>query len=334
MFLFLYIAFRSVDIGAVLEYITGISILWLIPFMFVFMLSHLLRAMRWKVMITSVKPNASILNLFTSTMIGYGVNCVVPRLGEVYRGLFLGKLENLSRSSMFGTIIVERVIDILSLGFSVLISVWIYSGNLYSEFPWLKSALIIGFIAMGIATVFLILVVRMQEKFYNIILKFAGKISKRIAEKLAYIFQMLTEGFGTIKTVSVLAQTVFYSIVIMVVYGLTSYLGFYLLKMNEVQDITFGMAWILMTISAFGIIIPTPGGTGSYHLINISVLMNLFNFTQRVSSAYALLTHFISYVFFIISPFILMYFVNSKRKKEGKPVVNFFNVLRSKIGEE
>ena len=51
-------------------------------------------------------------------MVGYGVNCVTPKLGEVTRAVLLGKWEKLSRSSMFGTVILERVIDLISLGLS------------------------------------------------------------------------------------------------------------------------------------------------------------------------------------------------------------------------
>jgi hypothetical protein len=59
-------------------------------------------------MIKPVKPDASTLNLFGALMIGYGINCVIPRLGELYRGLFLGNGKNISRTTMFGTVIVER----------------------------------------------------------------------------------------------------------------------------------------------------------------------------------------------------------------------------------
>lgn len=328
--LFLYIAFKNVEFDKVLFYLTDISLIWVLPFLFIFLLSHYLRAVRWKVMISSFKPEASYLNLFTATMIGYGVNCVIPRLGEFYRGMFLGKLENLSRSSMFGTIIVERVIDILMLGFSVLVSVAIYPGNLYEEFLWLKSALVIGFIGIFSIIIILVFVVRLKEKFYNIILRFVGKFSNRIADKLGYIFKMVAEGFGSINSWPIFLNTIILSVLLMLVYGLTSYFAFFLLKMNDLQPVSYAMAWILMTISAFGIIIPTPGGTGSYHLININVLTLLFGFSNEISSAYAILTHSISYILFLVSPFVLIYFVNLKRKHLGESKVNFINVLKLK----
>ncbi len=93
-------------------------------------------------------------------------------LGELYRGLFLGRWENISRSSMVGTIVLERVIDIIVLGFSVLISVAIYSGDLFKDVTWLKSTLYLGFFLIFLLVVFLYLLVKFKEKFYNIILEF------------------------------------------------------------------------------------------------------------------------------------------------------------------
>ena len=76
----------------------------------------------------------------------------------------------------------------------------------------------------------------------------------------------------------------------MILYGYTAYLGFFVLNLNEMYDISYGMAWIVMTLSAFGIVIPTPGGAGSYHFIVISILVSLYSFTQEIASAYALFT--------------------------------------------
>ena len=199
MLVFLFIAFDNIDLAEVWSILKEISLFWLFIYILVWLLSHLARAYRWKVIIQSVKKDTSLLNLFGATMVGYGVNCVVPRLGELYRGLFLGKWEEISRSSMVGTIVLERVIDIVILGFSVLISVIIYRGDLYSDITWLKSTLYIGFAMIIIMIIFLYLLVRFKEKFYNAILKLIGKASVKLADGLGRIFHLLTDGFSSIK---------------------------------------------------------------------------------------------------------------------------------------
>ena len=167
MLLFLYLAFSNINFDEVLNILGNISFAWLFVYLIVWFLSHMTRALRWKIITHSVKKDTSLLNLFGATMVGYGVNCVVPRLGELYRGLFLGRWENISRSSMVGTIVLERVIDIIVLGFSVLISVAIYSGDLYKDLTWLKSTLYLGFFLIFFLIAFLYLLVKFKEKFYN-----------------------------------------------------------------------------------------------------------------------------------------------------------------------
>lgn len=333
MVLFLYLAFKNIDFSRVLEILKTISITWFFVYILVWFFSHLARAYRWKIITRSVKEDTSMVNLFGATMVGYGVNCVVPRLGELYRGLFLGRWENISRSSMVGTIVLERVIDILVLGFSVLISVAIYSGDLLEEVTWLKSTLYLGFILIFALIAFLYLIVKFKEKFYNVILKLVGRISGKLADGLGRAFHLLTDGFASLKGGKNFVLVVFMSITIMLLYGITAYIGFLILHMEQFQDVNFAMAWIVMTISAFGVIIPTPGATGSYHLIVISVLVGIFNFSSEISGAYALITHAITYVLFILSTIILTYFINKRQAAKDLPVANFISVFKSKSSE-
>lgn len=331
---FLYFAFRNVDLAEAFNLISHISIPYLIVFMIVFSLSHYFRAVRWKIISSSVKKDISVLNSTGATMIGYGVNCVVPRLGEIYRGLFLARWEGISRTSMLGTIVVERIIDLIALGISILISVMIYSGDLYKDVDWLQSALIIGTIMIFSLIILLYFVVRFKERFYNAIVRFIGKFSSSAAEKAADAFHTLTVGFSSLRTWKSYVLTFVFTVLVMLAYGYNSYFGFYLLRMDEIQTVTFGMAWILMTISAFGIIIPTPGGTGSYHAINILVLTTLFGFGQEISAAFAILTHFISYVSFILATIFFTYFINRRQVKKGGKKENFLSVFKNSREEK
>lgn len=330
MLIFLYMAFSNINFSEVIEIIKEMSVYWFIIYLLTWFFSHVIRALRWKIIIKSVKENTSIINLFGAVMVGYGVNCVVPRLGELYRGLFLGRWENISRSSMVGTIIVERVIDILVLGISVLISVSIYSGNLYSQISWLKTTIYIGFAIIISIVIFLILIVRFKENFYNAILKFVGKFSHKLADLMAKGFHLLTDGFSSLKGAKNITMVILLSAIIMYLYGLTAYFSFLTIHMDKYQPVTFSMAWIVMTISAFGIIIPTPGAAGSYHLIVISVLVNLYNFNHEISGAFAILTHTSTYILFIISTVLLTILINNKQKRKGMPVANFLTAFRSK----
>ncbi|PJA95407.1 MAG: hypothetical protein CO129_11900 [Ignavibacteriales bacterium CG_4_9_14_3_um_filter_34_10] len=333
-FVLLFLTFKNVDLSKSFDIIFNSSFMFLLLFAASFLLSHILRALRWQVILRSIKPNTTFLNSFASVMIGYGVNCAVPRLGELYRSFFAGKLENISRTSLLGTIVVERIIDLIFLAISVFISVLIYSGNLYNQIFWLKSALVYGSIAILILIAVLIILVKQREVFVRKMEKLFRFISPKLSQKINYMFNMLIEGFATLNSRRNFMLTMIYSVLIMIVYGLTSYLAFYVLRLNNNYAITYEMGWIVMTISAFGIVIPTPGGTGSYHFIVKSVLEVLYGFNASESSAFALMTHFFSYAAFISSMLILLKTINMKRSKNNLEKLNFISVIKSSREED
>jgi glycosyltransferase 2 family protein len=315
----LYVAFHDVNFGEILDIVSHASVFWIVVLSITFLLSHFVRAIRWKIILNSVKKNTSMKNLFGSLMVGYAVNCVIPRLGEITRAVLIGRWEGLSRSSMLGAVIVERVIDIIFLGLSVLISVYIWQEDLYSSFPWLKSTLYLSMIGILLFVLFIYLTIRFKEHFYGIIIRLIGKVSKKAAGKAAYIFEMLTQGFSSLQGTKNYLFTFGLSVVIMLLYALCSYFGFYTLFMENIRPVNFAMAWVLMSISGIGVVIPTPGATGSYHALAKSALM-LFGFGEVISLSYAFLTHIISYVLFIIIGFLSFIILNKRHESLIKVV--------------
>ena len=331
--MFLYIAFSGIDIKKSLQLIYSADVIYIFMFLLLFIASHFLRSVRWKFMINSLKPDAKLVNLFGATMIGYGVNCIIPRLGEVYRGLFLGKWEGLSRSSMLGTIVVERIIDVIMLIFAVIISIFVYNGDLFKDVVWLKSTIYAASIISIGLILFIILFVIWKKEFSELFIKKISKYSPKIADKIDYIFHTLLDGFSSIRGVKNWVFTCILSVVIILGYSATTYVGMYMFHFDNIHVITFGMAWVISTIGAFGVIIPTPGGTGSYHAITIFILVELFKFDLESAAAYAILTHILSYVVFISSAFFFISLINKLQKNKGAKSENFLSVFKLKSGD-
>jgi uncharacterized protein (TIRG00374 family) len=323
---FLYLAFYDVNFGEVLGIVSNASLLWIFVFIAVLMFAHYLRAVRWKIISSSVKRDISVKNLFGAIMVGYGVNCVVPRLGEISKAVLVGKWENLSRSSMFGTVILERVIDVMFLGFSVLVAMIFYSDRIIANFPWLQTSLYITFFFVIVVILFFYLAIRYKGKFYDVVVKFLGRFSEKFAHKVAYIFQMLGDGFGSLKGTKNYVMTFSLSALIMILYALSSYVGFFIVDMQMIKPVSFQMAWVFMSISAIGVVIPTPGGTGSYHALAKSTLVLLFGFSEVVSLAYAFLTHIITYFLYIFSALIVFFVINKQHD-------NLLKVVETEIEE-
>ncbi len=109
--------FRGVSLQEVSDELIKINYFYLILFIVIIFIGTFLRALRWKYMIVSFKEDVKLKNLFEATIIGYGVNVILPRFGEVARSLYVGSAEKISRSSALGTVVVERVYDLIFLIF-------------------------------------------------------------------------------------------------------------------------------------------------------------------------------------------------------------------------
>ena len=89
---------------------------WLIiPVFVILFLSHLVRAMRWKLLINSLGYQPRTDNAFFAVMIGYLTNLAIPRLGEILKCTMLARYEKIPTEKLIGTIILERIIDAITL---------------------------------------------------------------------------------------------------------------------------------------------------------------------------------------------------------------------------
>ena len=312
---FLFFAFRGISFPTFLETMKQASVFWIIVFGASTMFAHVIRAYRWKVILRRVKPDVSIHHTFAAVMLGYGINNAVPRLGEVSRALFLGRYEGISRMSILGTIVVERILDMLFFGLAVFISGLIYTGDIYTKFPWLKATSLVGLVGMTILIVCLVVFVRNREQMLPIITKQVSHFSPKAALRIEGLLGKLADGFLTIRGTRTFIEVFILSALTILNYALTSLIGFYMIGIQNIMPATFAMAWITMSISSIGVLIPTPGGIGSYHTITKAILVTLFGISTYVSIAYAVLSHGISYVLSII--FAVIYFF-AFRKRYGK----------------
>jgi hypothetical protein len=184
----------------------------------------------------------------------------------------------------------------------------------------LETALYITAIILFAVLLMIYLSVKFRGKFYGYFLRLISKISKKVAERLGYIFDMLIQGFTSLKGTRNYILTFATSALLLLIYAFSAYLGFFMLNMQSEKEVTYVMGWILMSISAIGTVVPTPGATGSYHALAKSTLVLLFGFGETVSAAYAFLTHIISYVLFIVIAFVMFLLLN----KQHTSLLNIF----------
>ncbi|MGD8765423.1 MAG: lysylphosphatidylglycerol synthase transmembrane domain-containing protein, partial [Desulfobacteraceae bacterium] len=185
---FIYLAFRSVDIGQMLGALADANYWYVLLAVLVNMFSHYLRALRWQYFLAPVK----IVNsgtLFSALIIGYAANTFVPaHLGEFLRAFVLGKKQSISASSSFASIVIERIVDVFSLILLMVLVVFIH------PFPrWVVQS---GYIMLAAAVVAFIMLIgfkRFEAKSTLMIQFLLKPLPEKIGHKLgSMIFNFLT----------------------------------------------------------------------------------------------------------------------------------------------
>ena len=291
--LFLYLAFRGTNFRELWASFRDVNYWWILLYFAVLMTSHFLRALRWRYMLEPVKANISIRNLFSGVMVGYMMNNVLPRAGELVRPYTLGRLENIPKSAALGTIVVERIIDTLTFVVLVVLMPVLYEGPLEEHFPWLNSAgLIVSAAAGGLLAILVIMMVK--RSWTDVLLKLIGRI---LPAKLATRVEDMTHAFldgslfltrpGRFLLIFVL------SVMIWALYALMVYVAFIAYGL---QGLGFPAAVVILAISSIGMALPTPGGTGTYHILVSQALSQLFAVDPTVALSAATVTHATGFV--------------------------------------
>src|ERR1700712_4844595 len=111
----LWLTLRKSNWEEIKNDIVTANFIFLIPATIMLLMSHLSRAVRWKILIEPLGYKPSLTNTFLAVMIGYWSNLAVPRLGEVLKCTILGRYEKVPADKLVGTIVAERAFDVVSL---------------------------------------------------------------------------------------------------------------------------------------------------------------------------------------------------------------------------
>lgn len=244
----------------------------------IMVLSHVLRAERWKMLLLPTGHRVGSANSFLSVMVGYLVNLAIPRGGEVSRCYNLFKLETTPVEVSFGTVVVERLVDILCLFLLVVmcfviewgklegfISTLNFSGGSTGVSPILLVA--VAFIVGGAALVYAFR--------NNVRLR---KLWVGFREGLLAVFHLQRKGLFVV-----------YSIVIWVLYFLMSYCV--MLAFEQTADLGFRAVLTIFAIGAIAMAAPLPGGAGSYHVLLPLGLSTLYNLPRAEAVAFVFVFH-------------------------------------------
>jgi uncharacterized protein (TIRG00374 family) len=294
--LFLYLAFRGTDFSKMLDAFSEANYFWALAMFPVLLLSHVVRAWRWRYLLDPVKPKTRLRNLFSALVIGYMMNNVLPRAGEFVRPYAIGKLEGMSRSAAFGTVLMERILDIVSFMTLIALIPLVYSGPVTDALPWLEETGIwISIVTLAILGFFVFLMMR-RDVVMKILMFFTQRLSERRAALVERMTHSFLDGFLFLKDPKNYFIIAFLTIVVWGLYVVMMYLPFRAFGLHEAYNLDLATAMVVQAISSIGIVVPTPGATGPYHYFTIQTLTKLYGVDDDLARSYAIVTHAMGFV--------------------------------------
>ena len=284
----------------VIEDFKGLNMLWVYGVFAAFTFSNFIRALRWNMLLRSLGRRPRIINSFLTIMLGYFANLGLPRLGEVLRPVTMARYEKVPVEKVLGTIVVDRTMDVLSLlvmvGLAFLLefdTLWGYlSENMATSEGGglLGNPIIQGIGALGFMGLILLIVFRKKIQ------------SSAFYHKILNVLKGFWDGIMSVKKLESPGLFIFYSITIWVAYYLMFYM--YLPAFSPTAHLGFLVALMVFVFGTFGIVIPSPGGMGSYHFLVMAALA-LYGVTGSDAFSFAnfsfFATHFCNVVFGLIA---------------------------------
>ncbi len=289
------------------------NIWWFIPAVLVQFVAHWLRAVRWQYFLDKIK-RVSVLRLFNATLIGYMGNTVLPaHLGEVFRANVVANQEKIPTSSTLATLVIERLIDVLSLLVIMVLTIVVY------PFPdWVTKSGYIMF-AFTIAFFAFLFLLKQQNPLTVKLLNFGlGLLPNAISVKLGEIIYAFIDGINGMKRKSDYLVVFLLSLSIWFFYWVTLYCIFIAFNLFEIYDINILASVVLLVITTISVVVPSsPGYVGTYHYL-CQLSLGLFGVPSSVGLSFAFAAHGFSLLPTAIVGFILAWKVGMQRLKSDE----------------
>jgi uncharacterized protein (TIRG00374 family) len=287
-----WLFFKGLNFDELKQVISTGNFSWCYLVLLVSLLVYVFRVLRWQMLIKAIGYETKFANAFAALSIGYFVNFAVPRLGEVTRCLSVKKQDNIPFMQLLGTVIIERVVDIISL-FIVLLLTLILQFNQIIDFtqknifqPFYEGVIvkIMAGNSMILVLVLAIVLIVLFLFFY-----FRKTIREKSPKFILQFVAGLKEGLVSISKLKQKNIFILYTFLIWVCYYLMTYFWFFVFK--ETSVLTWGACLTILSIGTIGRSVPIQGGgMGAYHFLVNQVVL-LYGVTGIIGKTLATLIH-------------------------------------------
>jgi glycosyltransferase 2 family protein len=291
----LWLAFQKVSWQAIVEPFARANYFWIGVSGVLAFLSHLIRAARWQLAVEPLGYSMRLIPAFMAVMVGYFMNFVIPRAGEFARCGMIQRLAGVPADKAFGTVVVERVIDVLMLGVLCIVLLLVEFNGLskfFLDFFQDKFGSLAGLWWLALIGLSLVVLAVGFGFFYW------QKLTKlSFFPRLQSIFLNIWVGIMSIRKVKNLPLFILYTLLIWLMYYLMAYVLFFCFPETAHLDMWFG--YLILIMGTIGMATPVQGGFGAYHLLVGSVFA-LRNLTAEQGVVLATFMHTIQMIFVLV----------------------------------
>lgn len=234
-------------------------------------LSHISRAYRWQFLLAPLGYSPRLINSVLAVLIGYVSNLGIPRSGELFRATVMDRFENIPFQKGFGTVIAERLVDLVILLCFVSLAL-ILQFDLIWDIIAKKSINPVQIIIIIVSGVVLSLVLR----------KFINQSNNRFLNKVRLFFAGLWEGIISLKKMEHKWAFIGHTLFIWLMYLAM----FYIIKFSIPETASLGLECLIAAFVVGALAISaTNGGVGIYPF-SVSLVLIAYGISKESSLAF------------------------------------------------
>jgi glycosyltransferase 2 family protein len=289
------------DKASMYESMRSVNLWMLIPLLFTGFLSHLFRALRWRLLLEPMHIRPSVTNTTISVLIGYLVNLFIPRMGEVAKCTVLARYEKVPADKMVGTIVAERAFDVVCLllvtvlAFSLQANViGDYSRELLGKFSAKTNSLLIAIGGLVVLIAALVFVYRRNKQ------SKVGKFIKGMGDGVRSIFHLQKRGMFLLYTLLIWGCYLFMLI-----------LGFW--SMPVTMHLSPLAALVVLIFGSIGMIV-TQGGIGAYPVL-VGKILTFYGLDAGSGLAFGWVSWMVQTLIVLVLGFIALFLMFTYNRK-------------------
>jgi len=264
-----------------------------------------MRGARWRHFIAPVKE-VSRWSSFTALCIGFMANMVFPaRIGELARAYVIARRESIPKSSAFGTVVIERAFDGLSIVVMIML-IFAFIEPPESQLEFWKTLRVAGVSASLFFIAFFAGMYLFHKQFRVMVWlvdNLTGLMPGKSGEKTRDILESLRKGLDSLDHGHRLRRVIVWSAIIWGTAGIYNYMIFVAFGI----DLPFSSGYLVNVSQVIGVMIPSaPGFIGVFHAATIAGLM-FYGVDSELALSVALVIHIVMFTIMIIPGLVFLW---------------------------